>query len=234
MIHAFLRGANLFESVHLNTPTYEDVQLSYDMHNIGKPLWEMIPTSMSDVSKIENATTTYLGRLAPMTRLMLLHPSGERLLLGDGFVYPTFTDGFPQEPSATVVLRQNDDKQERAILSYRPSKALWRELAAVVVKRRAGGPSGPMSLNAIQEGKECELVVAALARDKATIIDTVESVFHIPARLLTSVGNVAYEEEVKSAEGLASRLSWAVTTYRSEVDGGWEGRLKGQARPREH
>jgi CRISPR system Cascade subunit CasA len=227
MIHAFLRGENLFESIHLNMPTYEDIQLSYGKHDIGKPLWEMIPTSMSDAAKIENATATYLGRLAPMTRLMRLHPSGERILLGDGLVYPTFTDGFPQEPSATVVLRQNENQQERAILSYRPSKALWRELAAVVVKRRAGGPSGPMSLNAVQEGKECDLVVAALARDKATIVDTIESVFHVPARLRTPTGNVTYEEEVKTAEGIAGRLGWAVTTYRGEIDGGWEGRLKG-------
>ena len=61
------------------------------------------------------------------------------MLLGTGLVYPTFTDGFPQEPTATVVVRQVAKKEERAVLSYRPSKALWRELGAIIVKRKAEG-----------------------------------------------------------------------------------------------
>lgn len=227
MIHAFLRGVNLRESVHINMPTYNEVQLSYGTHDIGKPLWELMPMSMSDVINVKNATTTYLGRLVPLTRLMLLHPTANRVLLGDGLVYPTFTDGFPQEPSATVALRKKNDQQERALLSYQPAKALWRELAAVVVKRRVGGASGPMAINAVQEGNACDLVVAALARDKATIIDSVESVFHVPARLSTDDGAATYESEVKIAEALARRLGWAVEDYRGEIDGGWEGRIKG-------
>ncbi len=227
MIHAFLRGGNLSESVHLNLPTYEDIQLNYGKRDLGKPVWEMFPKSLSDTAKVQNATETYVGRLVPMTRLMHLHSSGQRILLGDGLVYPTFTDGFPPEPSATIVIRQNGNEQERAMLSYRPARALWRELAAVVVKRRAGEPSGPISLKTIQEGKECDLVVAALARDKATIVDTAESIFHIPSQLRTSAGTAAYEGEVKNAESIENRLGWAVVTFRGEIDGGWEGRLKG-------
>jgi CRISPR system Cascade subunit CasA len=223
MIHAFLRGATLEETIHLNMPTHEDIRFSYGEREIGKPVWEMMPTSLTDSGQINNATATYVGRLVPLTRLIRLHPSGGQMLIGDGFRYPPFTDGFPKEPTATVIIRQN----ERVLLSYRPSKALWRELAAVVVKRKAGEASAPLSLNAIQEGEECDLVVAALARDKATIVDTVESVFHIPARLRTDDGTATYESEVKIAEALASRLGWAVEDYRGEIDGGWEGRMKG-------
>jgi CRISPR system Cascade subunit CasA len=163
----------------------------------------------------------------PMTRLIRLHLSCERMLLGDGLVYPSFTDGFPPEPTATVVIRQKGKKEERAILSYRPAKALWRELAAVVVKRKTEGLGGPLSLRAIQDGKGCDLIVAALARDKATIVDVVESVFYIPAPLRTTEGTATYESEVKIAESMASRLGWAVEGYRGEIDFGWEGRLKG-------
>jgi CRISPR system Cascade subunit CasA len=84
-----------------------------------------------------------------------------------------------------------------------------------------------LSLNAIQEGEECDLIVAALARNKATIVDTIESVFHIPASLRTSNGTATYEGEVKIAEAMANRVGWAVETYRGEIDGGWKGRLKG-------
>lgn len=226
MVHAFLRGANLMETLHVNMPTYENIRFSYGEREIGMPVWEMMPISLTDSVKIDNATATYVGRLVPMTRLVHLHPSGERMLMGDGLVYPSFADGFPSEPTATVVIRKNGQQEERAILSYRPSKALWRELSAIVVKRGADGPGGPLSLRAIQEGEGCDLVIAALARDKATIVDTIESVFHIPSRLRSPEGTAAYETEVKTSEAMASRLGWAVETYRGEIDHGWEGKLK--------
>ena len=146
MVHALLRGSNLFDSIHLNLPTYEDICFSYGALDIGKPIWEETPSSFDDLPSIENATKSYVGRLVPMTRFIRLHSEGERILLGDGFVYPTFTDGFPQEPTATVMVRKNAKKEERAILSYRPSKSLWRELGAITVKRKADGNGGPLSL----------------------------------------------------------------------------------------
>lgn len=227
MIHAFLRGKDLRDTIYLNLPNYEDVKFSYGECTLGKPVWEMLPTSMADSSRIENAMSTYVGRLVPMTRLIRLHPSGEQMLLGDGFVYPPFTDGFPPEPTATVVIRKNGKKEERVLLSYRPAKAFWRELTAVVVKRSAEGVGGPMFLRTIQDGDECDLVVAALARNQATIVDMAESVFHIPSRLRSVEGTVSYEGEVKIAESTASRLGWSIETYRQENDGGWESRLKG-------
>jgi CRISPR system Cascade subunit CasA len=226
MIHAFLRGKNLLGTIHLNLPTYEDVQFSYGERDFGKPVWEMMPTSMADSAKVENATATYVGRLVPMKRLILLHPSLERMLLGDGLIYPTFTDGFPPEPTATVVIRQKGGKEERALLSYRPTRALWRELGAVIVKRKAEGSGGPLSLRAIQDGKGYDLIVAALARDKATIVDTVESVFHIPEKFNSIEGIAIYSAEVKNAETMASRLGWAVEGYREETDHGWKAKLK--------
>ena len=226
MIHAFLRGKNLIETIHLNLPTLDDIRFSYGEGMFGKPVWEQFPTSLKDVPNTDNATATYVGRLVPITRFIRLHSAGERMLLGDGLVYPSFTGGFPQEPTATVVIRKKGEKEERALLSYRPAKALWRELAAVVVKRKAEGVGGPLSLRAIQDGKGCDLLVAAMARDKATIVDTAESVFHISPRLNTDEGTATYEAEVKTAESMSSRLGWAVETYRGEVDHGWEGRLK--------
>lgn len=223
MIHAFLRGASLEQTILFNLPTHKEIQENYGERKIGKPIWEMMPESFSDTLRVDNATTTYIGRLVPMTRLVKLHLSGNKMLIGNGFSYDSFVSGFPQEPTATVVVKDN----VRVLLSYRPSRALWRELSSITVKRRAGQPGGPMSLNAIQEGNECDLVVAALARDKATIVDTAESIFHIPANLTTSAGTAAYEDEVKNAEYLARRLGWAVEAYRTEIDGGWEGRLKG-------
>jgi len=227
MVHALLRGKDLFESIWLNLPTHEDVKLYYPEHEIGRPVWERVPRSMSDSLSVDNATSTYVGRLAPMTRFICLHPSGNKMLMGDGFPYQSFADGFPPEPTATVVVRKNGKQDVRALLSYKPSKALWRELAAVVVKRKAGESGGPIALNALQEGNGCDLIVAAVARDQASIVDTTESVFHIPSKLVTPDGTALYEQEVNYAEALARRLGWAIETYRNELDGAWEGRLKG-------
>jgi CRISPR system Cascade subunit CasA len=161
-----------------------------------------------------------------MPRFVRLDPRGERMLLGTGLTYPTFADGFPPEPTATVIVRRTKNGEDRAILSFRPTKAIWRELAAIIVERKTEGNGGPLSLRAIPDGKGCDLIVSALARDQATIVDTVESVFRIPPRLSTPEGASAYESEVKTAEDVAGRLNWAVEGYRSAVDGGWEGRLK--------
>lgn len=226
MIHAFLRGEKLAETIHLNLPTHKDIQFSYGVRDIGRPVWEMVPTALTDSVMIENATATYAGRLVPMARFIRLHPSGDRMLLGDGFVYPLFSDGYPPEPSSTVVIRQYGKKEERALLSFRPAKALWRELAAIIVKRKAEGLGGPLSLRAIQDGNECDLIVSALARDQATIVDVAESVFHIPANLRTPEGISTYEPEVKKSESWADRLNYAVEIYRRQIDGGWEGRLR--------
>ena len=226
MIHTYLRGCDLLSTIHLNIPTYEDIQFSYGGRNIGEPVWKNMPTSLTDSDSIRNATETYVGRLVPMARLIRIHPNGTQMLLGDGLLYPPFTDGFPPEPSATVVIKQNKKKEERAILSYQPAKSFWRELAAVVVKRKAENTGGALSLCNIQDGEECDLMVVALARNKATIIDTAESVFHIPSQLRSPEGTASYESEVKNAESIASKLGWAVETYRHEVDHGWEGKLK--------
>lgn len=226
MIHALLRGGNLAESVHLNLPTYDEIRPSSGGTEIGKPVWECPPEGPRDEANIGNATTTYLGRLTPLSRFIRLDRSGETMLLGAGLAYPTFADGFPQEPTATVVVRTANRMEERTILAYRPSRALWRELSAIMVKRTADGVGGPLSLRAAQDERMCDVIVGALARDQAIIVDTAESVFKVPAKLVTPEGVSAYEAEVKVAEEIATRLAWAVEKYRATEDGGWEGRLK--------
>ncbi len=222
MIHAFLRANNLLKSIYLNITTHDDIVLHYGKGAIGRPVWENSSTNLNDTIEIENATKTFVGRLVPMTRFIRLDSSGKRMLLGDGLLYPSFINGFPAEPTATVVTNQN----ERFILSYRPDKAFWRELGAIVIKRNSEGVGGPLSLRNIHDGENCDLIVAALARDKATIVDTAEAVFNIPSRLHLPEGAASYEFEVNTSESMGKRLGGAVETYRQEIDPGWEGKLK--------
>jgi len=225
MVHCLLRRESLLCTIQSNLPSYEDVRFSYADRSIGRPIWEKMPDSLKDQLARKNATETYLGRLVPLTRVMQLNRDGTKMLMGDGLPYPPFTDGFPPEPTAVVVIRDKE-KQERGLLSYRPGKALWRELAAMIVKRSAEGIGGPLSLRSLSEGEDCDLIVAALARDQATILDTAESVYRIPSKLRIPESSAIYEEEVRKSEDYARRLGWAIEDYRKTLDGGWEGRVK--------
>ncbi len=225
MVHCLLRRGNLVQTIQANLPSYEDVRFSYADRPIGRPVWEMLPDSLKDHQARTNATESYLGRLVPLTRVIHLNRGATRMLMGDGLPFPPFTDGFPPEPTAVVVIRDKE-KQERGLLSYRPGKALWRELAAMVAKRSAEGVGGPLSLRSLAEGESCDLIVSALARDQATILDTTESVYHISSKLRMPESTAIYEEEVRKSEENARRLGWAIEDYRKTLDGGWEGRVK--------
>jgi len=222
MLHALLRSETITKTIWLNIPTYDDISASYGNVTFGKPIWEKMPSNLTSCSNIANATETYVGRLVPLTRVIRLHPSGKCMLLGNGLTYGSFSSGFPQEPTATVI--KKGDK--RFLLSYRPSKALWRELAAIIVKRTADGLGGPLSLRALEDGEGCDLTISALARDKATIVDGIESHYNLPSQMLMDKGMASYDTEVKNAENLADLLAWAINIYRKEVDKGWEGKLK--------
>lgn len=227
MVHAFLKGRSIFHTISLNIASIEELELFYGNISFGRPVWEKMPRSFNDQDAVENATTTYLGRLVPLTRLYLLHHSGQRLLMGDGLVYPTFQDGFFQEPTATVVIRKSKNKEERALLSYRPDKAYWRELSAILVKKNSTegcNAAGPLAIAMYGLQKDIDLLVCALARNQATIVDTKESTFHIPSKLSENLS--VFDNEVDYADRISNRLKWAIEGYRVEIDGGWEGRIK--------
>lgn len=221
MLHAFVRADTLRATIAVNLPTYEMVRAHYG-DKLGRPVWEDMPNSFDDASAIENATRTYLGRLVPIKRLMLFSQKMEGLLLGDGFDYPGFFDGFPAEPTATVIA----GKEARKLLAYRPSRALWRELGSLIVRRDATGVGGPLCLSMAGDNTGLDLIVSAFARDQASIVDVAEAVFHVSPAIQTPMGVETYTAEALYAEAVFSRLSWVVEVYRQEIDSGWEGRLK--------
>lgn len=234
IVYAFLRGHNLAESVQLNLNSYENLKLLYGTSPgwLGKPIWELPIESPNARDPIANATATYLGRLVPQTRILRLSSNCRQVLFGAGFAYPKFQDEKnPFDPDAygTVVLTKDG---KRSLLCARTSKSLWRELPSLVVRLRGSSASnrGPLCLGNIPDRNPCDVVACAMItnpKQAAEIVDLVDAVFHIPARLSTPEGASAYESEVKTAEEVGGRLNWAVEGYRSALDGGWEGRLKG-------
>ncbi len=217
MLHAFVRRASLIETIHANLLAKRSVTKNY-RRDWGRPVWEQMPESFQDTAAIANATTTYLGRLTPLARAILLRPDRKTLLLANGLDYPTPPD-FPAEPSASIVKKR--DESGYALVGA-GNKALWRELPAVVVKRLGDdGAGGPLVFTELTDEASFDLWVGALLTNpkrQADILDTVEGVYPVPARMLNESGRRAYEDEVKESERVALKLGDACKTYRQHLE----------------
>ena len=230
MLHTFLRRATLLDTLHANMLSKEELsnyqRLGDDWQ--GRPLWEKFPRDLNDAPAVRNATQTFLGRMVPLTRAILLSHDRAGMLLGDGLVFPSYTNPqrpFPPEVTATVIT--TGKKETRVLLGVQPNKAVWRQLFALTVKRRGDEPGGCVALIHCHEEQENDLVVCGLLREsgRQVVVDVVESVFHVPAAMFQTEGHTLYEGEVAQAENIAWGLGKAVEQYCRLVDGGWDKRL---------
>jgi CRISPR system Cascade subunit CasA len=213
MVHTLVLGGTLFETLHRNLLTRENVTDFHGPHRWGKPVCEQPAEKADDKAAAENAGMTYLGRLVPLSRAVRLADDGFSIILANGLDYPIFP-AF-REATATVIKR----KDELALLPASTSRSLWRQLAAVSVTRRAGADAvcGPLALNHPTKSRETPIWVGALVTDKAKIEDVVESTYSLPAGMFTDFGRAAYEKGVTHAEEREGFLIQAVKTYASTL-----------------
>jgi CRISPR system Cascade subunit CasA len=222
MLHAFLRGETLAETVYLNLLNKHLIELALGREKWGMPVWESMPDSPGDTARIANVTNTYLGRLVPLSRAVRLESDGCSLLLANALSYPVYPEA--REPSATVVVREQSDGPPRSTLGASLGRALWRELNSLTVKRISsetiGGPLTLQNLGDLDPDATFDLWTGALVTDKrkaALILDTVEAVFNVPATMLSDPGQHTYEAGVKYAEEIEFRLRRAVSVYHREL-----------------
>lgn len=242
MAHCLLRGKNVAETIHLNLPTHEQIRMVYRRYsrekkktadtfaevNMGRPVWERFPASPDDSASVSNATGTYLGRLAPVSRWIRLTRGTDQMRCCNGFKYDTHKDGFAGEPTAAVRLVTRKDKKgtetiERKVVSVNPDKALWRELSALLIKRAADGLGGPLAMVNAPHSSAYDFHVCAMTRDQASMDIAVESVFHVTPVFQSNLA--VYSAEVEEAEKVSRRLRSSVETYRTTVDADWTPRV---------
>lgn len=203
MLHTYVRGANLLDSVRLNLLHKKQIA---QLTTWGQPVWEHWPESGGDKDAILNATETYLGRLVPISRAIRLWPDSERILNADGLSYP------PQrEATATEVVKGKRSGDERVVLSASLDRGTWRELSAITVKRMEGG--GPLSLQNLPDDKPFDIWAGGLVADKAKLVGSVESVFHVPAAMGQAAAQRLYEHGVRLADDASKRVFRAVNEY---------------------
>jgi CRISPR system Cascade subunit CasA len=213
MVHTLVLGENLLQTLHRNLLTRESATDFFGANRWGRPVWEFPVTRGENKPEVENATLSYLGRLVPLSRAIRLNDDGSSIVLASGLDYPIFP-AF-REASATVIKR----KEELGLLPASTSRSLWRQLAAVSVKRRANAEAtcGPLALNHLVDAKEIILWIGALVTDKGKIEDVVEASYSLPAGMLAESGRTAYEMGVAHAEKQESSLIQAVKTYASTL-----------------
>jgi CRISPR system Cascade subunit CasA len=249
MAHCLFRGKSLAETIHLNLPTFETIGKVYKVFstdkkkgdkysdiNIGKPVWEYFPKSPDKASsEAINATRTYLGRLVPIARWIRLIQDSDQMYCCNGFKYDTYKDGFASEPTAAVRLVTKKDKKgietkERKVVKVDPTRALWRELSALLIKRSADGLGGPLAMENAPYDVEFDFHVCAMTRDQASMDIAVESVFHITPIFQSEFpiyqAEILGTDKVIGAEGYARKLRWAIEDYRTTIDNDWKPRVK--------
>lgn len=217
MIHLVLVGRNLHETIVLNCLDAESIIAHFG--NSGKPLWELEPVGKDAKS---NATATYLGRLVPRHRNLMLLDNGSGFFLSkDCHEYPAFPAFV--EPSATTVIRKKGGTEQILLLQARLDRALWRDLHTVLMLNQATRDSrhAPLILQSHLpqlDGAGVSLWLGALVTDlKAKIIDSLTSTFTVPIELMKAEGQQRYEDGVRYAEEMSKRIYGAVKIYSSTM-----------------
>ena len=217
MLHTLLRGDNLLATLHSNLLNKEQIQQLFVQGSWGKPVWELRPLSLDDDKAVQNATRTYLGRLVPLARAIWLSAEGRSLVLANGLEYASYKEGW-REPSATIITRTVKGQPRREVLRASTARAVWRELHALTVKGIGEKPGGPAALaNLAGDEDDFDLWVGGLVASRAKLVDTTESVFHLPAAILTETSQRVYEDGVRHAEAVDRRLMGAVSVYHQQL-----------------
>ena len=199
--------------MRLNLLTHEIIG-DVPPRKLGRPIWEHLPSCAGDTAAVENATSTYLGRLVPLSRSIRLQSDGTTIIRANGLDFPSFP-AF-REASATIIQR----KDELGLLSASTGRSLWRQLGPITVRRKSARDpiSGPLALMHDLRSNEAGIWVGALVTGgDGKIEDVVEGFYQIPRLMLDVPGRMAYERSVQHADAAESALIQAVKQFASEL-----------------
>lgn len=213
MLHTYLKRHSLAETLCANLLWRDHLEtLGYRW---GKPIWEEMPDGPGARESIANATSTYLGRLVPVSRAVRLSPDGRSMVMGTAVLY----DSQWREVAATVVVRDRNGNPERTVLSASLARSIWREIHSVSVLASGANHilGGPLALTTLGEGTGTDVWCGALVANKAKLLDAVESVLHIPAVMFADAGQRLYQQGVQQAEFWGRRINRAVAACHREL-----------------
>jgi CRISPR system Cascade subunit CasA len=123
-LHSFLEGESIQETTWLNLLTKKDIgEMSYLSEGLGVPVWEAMPAGEDDTIA-RRLRESYLGRLVPLSRFVLLKSDG--IHYSEGILYPGYKEG---AQDASIAVMSNG---ERKALWANPDMRPWRQLPALL------------------------------------------------------------------------------------------------------
>lgn len=172
-IHTFIIADNLLDTLYYNLVPFDKLS---GCSGVGVPVWEKVPSGAEDTKAITNATTTYLGRLVPISRCIKIQEDLSTCILAKGLAYPVYgSDEQLQFWESTMSLRLDPKKGERRILGADAAKAMWRSLPALLRKLDKHSP-----LKGGLAGQELpatfSIWAGAMIADKAKYINAMEDI----------------------------------------------------------
>ena len=125
LLHSFLLGRTLLETLWFNLLTRQDIagQRQWEQ-GLGVPPWEDMPQG-EDCPTARALRHSLMGRLVPMARFCLLDEDGLRFT--EGIVHPDYQSGMA-DPSAAM----DTSKSKPRMLWVDPEKRPWRQLPALL------------------------------------------------------------------------------------------------------
>ncbi|MGR3174805.1 MAG: type I-E CRISPR-associated protein Cse1/CasA [Candidatus Scalindua sp.] len=218
--HTIIRGKNLFKTIFFNLLS-KKVIANFPNMEWGKPVWDNFPGSLDDKESFDNASRTYLGRLVPLSRFILLGNDSEKKFI----VGPTYKSyvisHLPEfrEPSTTVI---STKKGKIIYLPLSSEKHIWRELGSVLSLSKSMEAGGAVCLQNIQKFIDhfkghVEIWIGGLESNQAKLIDLVEWNISIPINMLGGNTLSLYKNGVNLAKNGEQAVREAVNLYCNEM-----------------
>ncbi|RKX40669.1 MAG: type I-E CRISPR-associated protein Cse1/CasA [Verrucomicrobia bacterium] len=210
-IHLILRGENVLQTISLNLLTKKQVK-ELPNSTWGVPIWDAFPEKQND----ENAHQTvrsYLGRLIPLSRGILIAKGESQMTLVNGLAYPKLPEG--REPMLCVVIKGAGKQQRVGYVNLSLVRHVWRELGSLLCVGTTSNENGALALKncANISGAVVDFWTGGLVADKGKILDTAEWNFSIPLSMLGEAEMKKYSDGVALANAGEWGLKSAVKSY---------------------
>lgn len=219
--HGFIKGENILKSIFCNLIT-KDESSKLPNGKWGVPVWDCFPESDNDSKALDNASQTYLGRLVPFSRLILLKEDETKCIIGPTPKSIEFT-GPPayREPSTTIILNK---KNEPYCMKINPDKHIWRDLGSVLLISATVNNGAPLAFRKINklsgfiQDHFIDLWVGGLANNKGKLLDIIEWNLSIPLSFFQDGTLDIYSKGVELADNGAKILENAISKYCKIMD----------------
>ena len=202
MLHTLIRQDSLLGTLHSNLLTKAQVA-TLPGDGWGEPVWEV--GEAGENANGDRFTHTYMGRLVPVSRAILLVPGSRSFTLANGHGYPKLPAG--REPMATTMMRERRGEQQVGYLAVNLSRHPWRELGSLLAIKNDWRTSGALALEQLQmnTAETVSVWAGGMAADKGKILDVAEWSFSLPVSLLHASELLRYQSGVgKCTEGEGS------------------------------